>query len=163
MQAHTPMTVVLTDGEVLRGTVEWYDRDCIKLTRFGSPNLLVYKQVIKYVYKDGEEAAKGGSQRAVTASRTCGQYARFRPIRAPELSVGSRRWHFRDQFGHLDADQRAGAGAAGDLKAEIGAIEHAQALVNVADADAVHVDLRHALLGNPHAVIFHLDRPIGRR
>jgi len=51
----------LTDGEVLRGTVEWYDRDCIKLTRFGSPNLLVYKQRIKYVYKDGEEAAQGGS------------------------------------------------------------------------------------------------------
>jgi sRNA-binding regulator protein Hfq len=61
MQAHTPMTVVLTDGEVLRGVVEWYDRDCIKLTRFGSPNLLVYKQVIKYVYKDGEEASSGGS------------------------------------------------------------------------------------------------------
>ena len=55
------MTIVLTDGEVLRGTVEWYDRDCIKLTRFGSPNLLIYKQVIKYVYKDGEEAAKGGT------------------------------------------------------------------------------------------------------
>ena len=60
MQAHTPMTVVLNDGEVLRGTVEWYDRDCIKLTRFGSPNLLIYKQVIKYVYKDGDEAASGG-------------------------------------------------------------------------------------------------------
>ena len=61
MQAHTPMTVVLNDGEVLRGTVEWYDRDCIKLTRFGSPNLLIYKQVIKYVYKDGDEAASGGN------------------------------------------------------------------------------------------------------
>ena len=61
MQAHTPMAVVLTDGEVLRGTIEWYDRDCIKLTRFGSPNLLIYKQVIKYLYKDGEDAAKGGT------------------------------------------------------------------------------------------------------
>ena len=58
MQARTPMTIVLTDGEVLHGTVEWYDRDCIKLTRFGSPNLLIYKQVIKYVYKDGEEASR---------------------------------------------------------------------------------------------------------
>jgi host factor-I protein len=61
MQAHTPMAVVLSDGQVLRGTIEWYDRDCIKLTRFGSPNLLIYKQVIKYVYKDGEEAANGGT------------------------------------------------------------------------------------------------------
>ncbi len=61
MQARTPVAVVLADGEVLRGTVEWYDRDCIKLTRYGSPNLLIYKQAIKYVYKDGEEAAQGGS------------------------------------------------------------------------------------------------------
>jgi host factor-I protein len=61
MQARTPVAVVLTDGEVLRGTVEWYDRDCIKLTRYGSPNLLVYKHSIRYIYKEGEEAAQGGT------------------------------------------------------------------------------------------------------
>jgi host factor-I protein len=62
MQSHTPMVVVLDSGEILRGTVEWYDRDCIKLTRQGSPNLLVFKRVIKYVHKDGEEAAAGGDE-----------------------------------------------------------------------------------------------------
>ncbi len=61
MQSRVPVAVVLTDGEVLKGTVEWYDRDCIKLTRNGSPNLLIYKHCIKYLYKDGEEAAQGGS------------------------------------------------------------------------------------------------------
>jgi host factor-I protein len=61
MQARTPVSVVLLDGEVLHGSVEWYDRDCIKLTRIGSPNLLVYKHCIKYLFKDGEEAAGGGS------------------------------------------------------------------------------------------------------
>ena len=61
MQARTPVAVVLNDGEVLRGTVEWYDRDCIKLTRFGSPNLLIYKHCIKYVFKEGEDAAQGGT------------------------------------------------------------------------------------------------------
>jgi len=61
MQSRTPVAVVLNDGEVLRGTVEWYDRDCIKLTRYGSPNLLVYKHCIKYLYKDGDEAAEGGT------------------------------------------------------------------------------------------------------
>jgi host factor-I protein len=61
MQARTPVAVVLTDGEVLHGTVEWYDRDCIKLTRFGSANLLVYKHSIKYLYKDGDEASQGGT------------------------------------------------------------------------------------------------------
>jgi host factor-I protein len=61
MQSRAPVAVVLSDGEVLRGTVEWYDRACIKLTRSGSPNLLIYKQCIKYIYKDGDEAAHGGS------------------------------------------------------------------------------------------------------
>jgi len=60
MQSRTPMTVVLTDGEMLNGTVEWYDRDCIKLTRYGSPNLMIYKHSIKYLYKASEEAANGG-------------------------------------------------------------------------------------------------------
>ena len=55
MQARTPMAIILEDGETLRGIVEWYDRDCIKLTRRGSPNLMIFKRVIKYVYKDSEE------------------------------------------------------------------------------------------------------------
>ena len=62
MQSHTPMTLVLDSGETLHGTIEWYDRDCIKLTRQGAPNLLIFKRVIKYVYKDGEEASQGGAE-----------------------------------------------------------------------------------------------------
>jgi sRNA-binding regulator protein Hfq len=58
MQARTPMAIVLDNGEILRGTVEWYDRDCIKLTRHGEPNLLVFKRVIKYVHKDGDEGSE---------------------------------------------------------------------------------------------------------
>ena len=54
------MVIVLTDGEMLNGTVEWYDQDCIKLTRIGSPNLMIYKHSIKYLFKAGEEAAGGG-------------------------------------------------------------------------------------------------------
>jgi host factor-I protein len=61
MQSRTPVAVVLTDGEILNGVVEWYDRDCIKLTRYGSPNLLVYKHVIKYMYKTGDDNAQGGT------------------------------------------------------------------------------------------------------
>lgn len=60
MQARTPMVVVLTDGEVLRGIIEWYDRDCIKLTRSRAPNLLLYKASIKYLYKD--ESGGNGSR-----------------------------------------------------------------------------------------------------
>lgn len=51
MQAKTPLVVVLHDGEELHGTLEWYDKGCIKLTRDEGPNLLVYKSAIKYIYK----------------------------------------------------------------------------------------------------------------
>jgi sRNA-binding regulator protein Hfq len=54
MQTKTPMVVVLRDGEVLHGTIEWYDKTCIKLTRDGDANLLVYKDFIKYLYKEAE-------------------------------------------------------------------------------------------------------------
>ena len=59
MQARTPVVVVLLDGETLHGTVEWYDRDCIKLTREGAPNLMIFKRHIRYVHKDGEESGNG--------------------------------------------------------------------------------------------------------
>jgi len=55
MNSRTPMVVVLDNGEQLRGHIEWYDRSCIKVNREGSPNLLVFKHVIKYLYKQEEE------------------------------------------------------------------------------------------------------------
>jgi len=56
MQSKTPMVVVTHDGEELHGVIEWYDRTCIKLNRnAGSPNLLVYKSCIKYMFKEGEQ------------------------------------------------------------------------------------------------------------
>ncbi len=51
MQAKTPMVIVLKDGEELRGTIEWYDKTCLKVNRDDQPNLLVYKPNIKYLYK----------------------------------------------------------------------------------------------------------------
>ena len=55
MQSKTPMVVVLRDGEQLHGTIEWYDRNCLKLIRpNGQSNVLVYKPAIKYMFKEGE-------------------------------------------------------------------------------------------------------------
>lgn len=53
MQAKTPMVVMLKDGEVLEGIIEWYDKCCLKFNREGAPNLLLYKANIKYMYKAG--------------------------------------------------------------------------------------------------------------
>jgi RNA chaperone Hfq len=54
IQTQTPIVVVLQDGESVHGTIEWYDRCCIKLTRSGQNNLLIYKQAIRYIYKESE-------------------------------------------------------------------------------------------------------------
>lgn len=51
MQSKTPMTIVLKDGEILTGVIEWYDKCCLKVNREGAPNLLVYKSYIKYMHK----------------------------------------------------------------------------------------------------------------
>ena len=48
------MLLAPASGEEIRGTVEWYDRTCIKVNRTGSPNLMIYKPSIKYLYKEGE-------------------------------------------------------------------------------------------------------------
>jgi len=54
MSSKTPMVVVLTDGEEIRGCIEWYDRSCLKVNREGAPNLLIQKHCIKYVFKQEE-------------------------------------------------------------------------------------------------------------
>ena len=55
MQSKTPMVIVLTDGETIRGVIEWYDRQCIKVHRPSEPNLLIYKPCIKYLYKEDSQ------------------------------------------------------------------------------------------------------------
>jgi sRNA-binding regulator protein Hfq len=54
MQSKTPMVFVLQDGEEIHGIIEWYDKNCIKVTRNSSANLLIYKPSIKYMFKEGE-------------------------------------------------------------------------------------------------------------
>ncbi|MGE5725884.1 MAG: Hfq-like protein [Acidobacteriota bacterium] len=58
MQSHTPMVVVLQDGEEIHGVIEWYDKNCLKLVRGGQPNIMIYKPSIKYMYKESENGRK---------------------------------------------------------------------------------------------------------
>ncbi|HEY4354193.1 MAG TPA: RNA chaperone Hfq [Acidobacteriaceae bacterium] len=53
IQQHTEMSIVLDDGEELRGVIEWYDKCVIKL-RSGRRRVLVYKAGIKYLFKSSE-------------------------------------------------------------------------------------------------------------
>ncbi len=54
IDAHTPMVIVLLDGEEIEGTIEWYDRGALKVNRKSEPNLLLLKRNIKYMYKADE-------------------------------------------------------------------------------------------------------------
>ena len=58
IDAHTPMILVLQDGEEIEGTIEWYDRGALKINRRSAPNLLILKRNIKYMYKAEERISK---------------------------------------------------------------------------------------------------------
>ena len=52
IQSQTPMVIVLEDGELVEGQIEWYDRNALKVR--GRNKTLIYKSAIKYMYKLGE-------------------------------------------------------------------------------------------------------------
>lgn len=52
IQAQTRMVFVLEDGEQIEGSIEWYDRNCIKVK--SATRTLIYKSAIKYLYKASE-------------------------------------------------------------------------------------------------------------
>src|SRR5512142_2185430 len=43
------VSIKLVDGEVVRGWIEYYDRDMIRLTREGAPNLFIFKHDVMYI------------------------------------------------------------------------------------------------------------------
>src|ERR1041384_3828312 len=55
MQNKTPMVVVLQDGETIKGIIDWYDKNSIKVNRSPEPNLLVLKHYIKYRKKENKK------------------------------------------------------------------------------------------------------------
>ena len=50
-----PVSVKLMDGQVLRGWIEYYDKNMIRLTREAVPNLFIFKHQIMYI---AEESGK---------------------------------------------------------------------------------------------------------
>ena len=66
-----PVSIKLMDGEIVRGWVEYYDRDMIRLTRDGAPNLFIFKHDIMYIAEGAikaERIPKRVKARAVAAS-----------------------------------------------------------------------------------------------
>jgi host factor-I protein len=48
-----PVSIKLADGEIVRGWIEYYDKNMVRLTRDGEPNLFIFKHEIMYIAEDG--------------------------------------------------------------------------------------------------------------
>lgn len=70
MEGKTVMVIVLGDGEEVRGNIEWYDKDCLKINRHSMPNILLRKDFIKYMFKENEEKRSSSRQDAKLRSGT---------------------------------------------------------------------------------------------
>jgi host factor-I protein len=49
VETKKPVSIKLVDGEVVSGWIEYYDRNMLRLTREGMPNLFIFKHQIAYV------------------------------------------------------------------------------------------------------------------
>ena len=47
-----PVNVKLMDGQTVRGWIEYYDKNMVRLTREGAPNLFIFKHEIMYIAED---------------------------------------------------------------------------------------------------------------
>src|ERR1044071_2171151 len=61
-KSRTAVIVKLIDGEEIKGWIEYYDKDIIRITRDTQPNLFIYKNRVKYLYED--PAANGRAREA---------------------------------------------------------------------------------------------------
>jgi host factor-I protein len=47
------VSVKLMDGQTVQGWIEYYDKNMIRLTRQGAPNLFIFKHEIMYIAEEG--------------------------------------------------------------------------------------------------------------
>src|ERR1700687_1268490 len=49
-----PVSVKLMDGQTVTGWIEYYDKNMVRLTREGAPNLFIFKHEIMYIAEEGK-------------------------------------------------------------------------------------------------------------
>ena len=49
------VSIKLADGEIIRGWIEYYDKNMIRVTREGAPNLFIFKHDIVYIAEEGKK------------------------------------------------------------------------------------------------------------
>lgn len=63
-----PVSIKLRDGEIVRGWVEYYDRNMVRLTRENAPNLFIFKAEILYISEGGKEPTRRSARAKSTAA-----------------------------------------------------------------------------------------------
>ena len=61
------VSIKLQGGEVVSGWIEYYDRNMLRLTREGAPNLFIFKSEIMYIAEGELKTAKVRRSRAAAA------------------------------------------------------------------------------------------------
>jgi host factor-I protein len=49
------VSLKLADGEVVRGWIEYYDKNMVRITRDNGPNLFIFKHEIVYIAEEKEK------------------------------------------------------------------------------------------------------------
>ena len=49
------VSLKLADGEIVRGWIEYYDKNMVRLTRDNGPNLFIFKHEIVYISEDSKK------------------------------------------------------------------------------------------------------------
>jgi len=47
-----PVSIKMMDGDIMQGFLEYYDKNMVRLTRSGAPNLFIFKHEIMYIAED---------------------------------------------------------------------------------------------------------------
>ena len=79
IDSRTLMVIVLSDGEEIEGTIEWYDLDALKINRMGAPNLMLPKHSIKYMFK-AEDREKQSGKKYILNFHTAEKVKTFQPF-----------------------------------------------------------------------------------
>jgi hypothetical protein len=62
MKTRTPMVFQMDGGETIKGVIEWYDRECLKVSQEDGPNIILFKRYIRYMHKDPDKAPEMGEE-----------------------------------------------------------------------------------------------------
>jgi len=63
------VAIKLLDGEVVRGWIEYYDHNMVRLTREGVPNLFIFKHDIVYIAEETPNRTAGPRRGANSETR----------------------------------------------------------------------------------------------